>query len=163
MSEKDKQAILDAAAKLQQGIDAQLENTAEDDHYLLQEHAEMYGGLHEQAGRITQAQYRQRLRNIRSNPQFMAKLKSRGLTPEKLVELEQAKPGAYGKAYDHGEDYYLDDIQDKIAKKGGDAFFDPGRSARPTPAQSAAAKKAAAKSKGDDDGVDAILAALLDF
>ena len=36
MSEKDKQAILDAAEKLQQGIDQQLKNTEWDTHYDLE-------------------------------------------------------------------------------------------------------------------------------
>ena len=160
MSEKDKQAILDAVAKLDKSIDQQLKDTEWQDQETLEEYNQMYGGIHSEAGKIAQAQYRQRLRSVRANPQFVAKLKRRGLTPEQFIALQDKNPDAYAQAYDQGEDDYLNRLQGK-GRKRGDPFFEPGRSARPTPEQSAKAKAAAAKSKGDDDGVDAILAALL--
>jgi hypothetical protein len=162
MSEKDKQAILDAVAKLDKGIDQQLKDTEWADQETLEEYNQNYGGLHAEAGRISEAQYRTRLRSVRANPGFVKKLKDRGISPEQFLEMEQGSPEAYAKAYSQGEDDYLDRLQGK-GKGGGDPFFDPARTARPSPEQSARAKKAAKKGRGTDADVDAVLGALMGF
>jgi hypothetical protein len=147
---------------LEKGISDQLEKTAETDRWMLQEHAELFGQSSEQANSLIQAQHRERLRSVRANPQFVAKLKSRGITPEQFLELEHKSPGAYAQSYSRGEDDYLDRLEGK-GKGGGDPFFDPARTARPSPEQSARAKKAAKKGKGTDADVDAVLGALMGF
>jgi len=159
MSEKDRQAIIDAAEKLQQGIDQQLKATEYEDAEILQEFGDLHSYSSEQATKLTQAQYRQKLRSVRSNPQFVAKLKSRGLTPEAFVQLEQKNPEAYGRAYSQGEDNYLDMLQGKTGKPS-DPFYSTNRMVKPPPQSVEKARKVAKQKAGD---MDAVLNALMGF
>ena len=98
------------------------------------------------AQKVQQAQYRQRLRSIKRDPQFMQALKKRGLTAEKFVALEAKNPHAYAEVYSQGVESYLDRLQGKTQKGQQDPFFED-RMARPAPAL---VDKAKEKSKQRD-------------
>jgi hypothetical protein len=162
MSEKDRQAILDAAAKLERGeamADARLKETEWEDAELLQEYGDMYGNQSHQAQKIMQAQVRQRLRNIKADPAFMKVLEAEGLTPTQYVELEQRNPDAFPQTYREGMVNLVKRVKGE-GKKARDPFYDGVGVVKSPPQNVEKAKKVAKQKKGD---MDAVLDALMGF
>jgi hypothetical protein len=166
MSAKDDaRKVMDAAAKLERGqamIDAKLQETAWEDQELLREYGEMFGETQGRAREYQEAMNRQHLRNLQSDPVLMEELRAQGMTAAQYVAKMNEDPNAFPEIYREGVKKIVTRAKSG-PKTGGDPFFNPGRSARPTAAQSAKAKAAAKKGRGTDADMDKVLGALMGF
>lgn len=160
---EDARKVIEAAQKLQQGIDRSLEETEYEDQETLQEWQELQGRAGEGEQQLQQAMYRQRLRSVKRDPAFMAKLKKRGLTAEKFVDMESNNPNAFAESYQEGMENYLDRLQGKKGKKKGSDPFFAQQTLKAHPANVEKARARAKKSRGSDDDFDAVLGALMGF
>lgn len=104
------------------------------------------------------AQQRQRIGALENNKALQAALKHRGLTTEKLIELEATKPHAFAQVYQTSVNRYLDVVQSKKS-----AHANPLTSMKAIRHQANPDKIAelAKKRTGRDADIDKILDALI--
>jgi len=132
-------------------------NQNQHDLNTLTEIAEGYSHVTPQEQRM--ARERADIRNIVFDPQVVEAAQKHGVTAEKLVEglLNKGPQKISELRGQKVTDFVAETVGLELKESGGDSFFDPGISAKMSPARRAKVRELQKKSRGTDEDLQAII------